>query len=141
MAKSKATIRVALDWTPNTIHSGLFLAQSNGFYSGAGIDVHLLQPDNLYSKTPAKKLEEGEVDLAICPSESVIAYAESSKSDFKLQAIYAILQKDASAIVSRKDGYGRCRDLENAVYGSYNARYEDAIVKHMISHGGGDGIS
>lgn len=130
------TIRVALDWTPNTIHSGLFIAQARGLYSSAGLDVQLLPPDEDYSKSPAKRLETGEVDLAICPSESCIAYAESGK--MQLQAIYAILQRDASAIVSTK--LNSVAQLgEGKVYGSYNARYEDAIVRSMVTTDGGNG--
>lgn len=134
---SVTTIRVALDWTPNTIHSGLFVAQAKGLYSHAGLDVQLLPPDASYSTTPARRLEAGEVDLAICPSESCIAYAESGK--MRLQAIYAILQKDASAIVSVGNTVTNLRDLQRGKYGSYNARYEDHIVRAMVDADGGDG--
>lgn len=100
------------------------------------MDVQLLPPDEDYSKSPAKRLENGEVDLAICPSESCIAYAESGK--MQLQAIYAILQRDASAIVATK--LDRIAELgDDKVYGSYNARYEDAIVRSMVSSDGGNG--
>ncbi|KAL1583714.1 hypothetical protein WHR41_07457 [Cladosporium halotolerans] len=130
------TIRIALDWTPNTIHTGLFLAKAQGLYEAAGLDVQLLAPDASYTKTPAKRVEAGEVDLAICPSESCIAYAENGK--MQLQAIYAVLQRDASAIVSTK--LSRAAELgEGKVYGSYNARYEDAIVKEMVARDGGKG--
>lgn len=135
---SDTKIKIALDWTPNTIHSGLYVAKAHGLYAEAGLDVELLPPDESYSKTPAKSLETGDVDLAICPSESVIAYAESNKPSFHLQAIYAVLQKDASAIISLKDGICRPRDLEDRIYGSYNARYEDQIVRTMVSNDGGD---
>ncbi|KAF2724259.1 NMT1-domain-containing protein [Polychaeton citri CBS 116435] len=132
------TVRIALDWTPNTIHSGLFVAKELGFYSAKGLDVQLLPPDAAYSTTPAKRLEKGEVDLAIVPSESCIAYAESGK--LKLQAIYAILQSDPSAIVSLRDKVGNIKDLGNGrTYGSYNARYEDAIVRAMVDYDGGKG--
>lgn len=134
---SVTTIRVALDWTPNTIHSGLFVAQAKGLYSHAGLDVQLLPPDASYSTTPARRLEAGEVDLAICPSESCIAYAESGK--MRLQAIYAVLQKDASAIVSVGNTVTSLRDLQRGKYGSYNARYEDHIVRAMVDADGGDG--
>lgn len=135
---SSTTIRIALDWTPNTIHSGLFIAQAKGMYSEAGLDVQLLAPDSSYSTTPARRLEAGEVDLAICPSESCIAYAESGK--MKLQAIYAILQKDASAIVSvQGTPVTGMKNLQQGRYGSYNARYEDHIVRAMVKADGGDG--
>lgn len=116
------TIRIALDWTPNTIHSGLYLAQAKGIYSKHNLNVELIPPDAKYSKTPAKQLEAGVVDLAICPSESCIAYNESGK--MKLQAIYAILAKDASAIVGLEK-LDSMRELgQGKRYGSYNARYE-----------------
>lgn len=130
------TLRIALDWTPNTIHSGLYIAKEKGYYKNHDIEVELLPPDAEYSKTPAKRLEAGEVDLAICPSESCIAYNESGK--MQLQAIYAILQKDASAIVGTK--LNSMRELGSGKkYGSYNARYEDEIVKAMVGKDGGDG--
>jgi ABC-type nitrate/sulfonate/bicarbonate transport system substrate-binding protein len=138
---TQTTIRVALDWTPNTIHSGLYLSLAKGLYSKAGLDVQLISPDASYTQTPAKLLESRSADLAICPSESCIAYAESRAPKMHLQAIYAILQRDASAIVSTK--LSRIRELgEGKVYGSYNARYEDRIVRAMVSKDGGnaDGV-
>ena len=131
------TIKVALDWTPNTIHTGLFVALEKGFYAKHGLHVQLLSPDPSYSTTPAKRVENGDADLAVCPSESCIAYAESGK--MHLQAIYAILQKDASAIVSINPKFAKTSDLERGTYGSYNARYEDHIVRSMVNTDGGDG--
>lgn len=129
-------IRIALDWTPNTIHSGLYVAIAKGFYQKHGLEVDLLPPDAAYTKTPAKRLDAGEVDLAICPSESCIAYNEGGK--MKLQAIYAILQKDASAITTLN--LNSIKELGSGkTYGSYNARYEDAIVQAMIVSDGGNG--
>ncbi|KAK8207658.1 hypothetical protein M8818_004312 [Zalaria obscura] len=135
--KTTCKITVALDWTPNTIHSGLFVASEKGFYSSVGLDVQLLPPDATYSTTPAKRVEKGEADFAICPSESCIAYNESGK--MRLQAIYAILQSDASAIVSTT--LSCMEDLGRGTYASYNARYEDNIVKTMVTAAGGDGNS
>lgn len=136
MARPTTTLRVALEWTPNTNHTGLFLAKERGLYSAAGLEVELLSPDEAYTLSPSKRLLAGEVDLAICPSESCIAYAENGK--MHLQAIYALLQRDASAIVSTKQS--RIAELGNRkTYGSYDARYEDAIVKAMVAKDGGNG--
>ncbi|KAK4972380.1 hypothetical protein LTR42_006889 [Elasticomyces elasticus] len=135
MATSKTTIKVALDWTPNTIHSGLFVAKAIGAYEKHGLEVELVSPGPDYNKTPAKRLQEGEVDLAICPSESCIAYQQTGS--MQLCAIYAILQRDASAIVSTQ--FSKIGELGNGKkYGSYNARYEDEVVKAMVKKDGGD---
>ena len=37
-------ITVCLDWTPNTNHTGMFVAQAQGYYREAGLDVTLVQP-------------------------------------------------------------------------------------------------
>jgi len=39
---ARDTVSVALDWTPNTNHTGIYVAQKLGYYSAAGIDVKIL---------------------------------------------------------------------------------------------------
>ena len=133
-------IILALDWTPNTVHTGILIALSKRFYEAHDLDVHLLDPSqDDYSSTPAKKLIDGQTDLAICPSESVIAYAEQdSRTSAKLTAIFALLDSDASSILCN-DSITRAKDLDGKIYGSYNARYEDSIVRAMIKNDGGSG--
>lgn len=118
-----------------SIHSGLYLAQAKNLYADAGLHVELIAPDESYSTTPARQLASGSVDLAICPSESCIAYNESGR--MPLQAIYALLQRDASAIVSTRES--NLAKLGEGVYGSYSAKYEDGIVRAMVSAAGGKG--
>ncbi|QDS75822.1 hypothetical protein FKW77_000642 [Venturia effusa] len=137
---SPTKIRVALDWTPNTIHSGLFLALAHQFYENADLAVELFPPDDDYRIAPAKRLAAGEVDLIVCPSETIIAYNETdARNPVPLQAVYAILQRDASAIVTCSDRFENLKDLDSGTYGSYNARYEDSIVRDMVSSAGGRG--
>lgn len=132
---SPVSIRIALDWTPNTIHTGLYVAIAKGYYASRNLAIELLPPDADYTSSPAKRLASGEVDLAVCPSDSCIAYRETGKLDLK--AIYAILALDASAIVSTKPEFSKIKNLQNGTYGSYNARYEDYIVKSMVAQDGG----
>ncbi len=37
-----AKVRIALDWTPNTNHIGIYVAKAKGFYAAAGLDVEIL---------------------------------------------------------------------------------------------------
>ena len=32
-------VRIALDWTPNTNHTGLYVALNKGYFAEAGLDV------------------------------------------------------------------------------------------------------
>jgi NitT/TauT family transport system substrate-binding protein len=131
---------MALDWTANTNHSGFFVAAQQGFYAEEGLDVHLrsASEDN-YARTPANLLANKEVHLAMTPSESVIAYRTDPQKP-ALMAIAAVLQQDASAIVSLKSsGFDRMKKLDGQQYASYNARFEDHIVAEMIKRDGGKG--
>ena len=37
-----ATVRLALDWTPNTNHTGFYVADAKGWYAESGIDLQVL---------------------------------------------------------------------------------------------------
>lgn len=134
------SIRVGLDWTPNTNHTGFFVAKEKGYYQEVGIEVDIQHPgQDGYAMTPAKKLEKQEVDFAVAPSETVISY-NTKENPVSVKAVAAILKTDASAIVTlRESGIERPSQLDGKVYGSYQARYEDKIVEKMVRNDGGKG--
>jgi ABC-type nitrate/sulfonate/bicarbonate transport system substrate-binding protein len=134
------TLSIALDWTPNTNHVGIFVAQQLGFYEELGLEVAIVHPlaDN-YQVSPGKKLELDEVDFSIAPFETVISL-NNKPNKVHAVAIFALLQEDLSCIVSLKGGeIKRMKDLDGKIYASYKARYEDLIVKEMIKADGGAG--
>lgn len=132
------SIRLALDWTPNTNHTGFYVALAQGWYEAAGLDVQISTPeDDRYHTTPAKRVVQGTADLAITPSESVISYQTNG---VPLVAVAAVLARDASAIATLKqNGLDRPQHLDGKVYASYGARFEDDIVRQMIRNDGGRG--
>ncbi len=133
-------IRVALDWTPNINHIGFFVAQAKRFYADQSLEVEMISPAiDDYSVTPAKKVELGEAEFALCPMESILSYRTKEKS-FGLKAVAAIYQEDLSAIVcSGKSGISSPKNLDGKSYASYQAKYEDELVKQMIINDGGQG--
>ncbi len=133
-------LTLALDWTPNTNHTGFYVAQAQHWYRDAGLDVRITHPgDDAYATTPARKVAEGQADLAIAPSESVLSYRTAAQP-VPLVAIAAVLARDASAIVTlRRSGIDRPAGLDGRTYASYQARFEDAIVRAMVQADGGAG--
>ncbi|HMO40255.1 MAG TPA: ABC transporter substrate-binding protein [Saprospiraceae bacterium] len=133
-------IRLALDWTPNTIHTGFYVAASKGYYDDAGLEVEFLLPDaDNYTMSPAQKVAADLADLAIVPTESIISF-QTKADPVPLVAIATILAKDASAIVTRQDsGITRPAMLDGKRYASYRARFEDAIVQQLVRQDGGRG--
>lgn len=134
------SVTVALDWTPNTNHLGLFVAAARGWFEERDLDVDLFSPArDGYAKTPAKRVATGEAELGIAPSESVISYATHPSYD-DLVAVAAVAQRDTSAISVLADSdVERPRELDGRTYASYGARFEDDIVAEVIRSDGGDG--
>lgn len=135
------TITLALDWTPNTLHAGILAAEAKGWFEEVGIHLNLISPrSDDYFRTPARKLAEGDVDLAIAPSESVLSY-RTSRNPVPLVAVAALAQRDTSAIVVLADSdIERPQQLDGKRYASYNARFEDDIVRAMVQNDGGRGV-
>jgi ABC-type nitrate/sulfonate/bicarbonate transport system substrate-binding protein len=133
-------LKIALDWTPNTNHTGFFVALEKGFYKECYLDVEIISPEpDQYTVTPAKKLELGGVDLALASFESVISYNTKANA-VPCKAIAAVLQEDLSAIVTlSSSGIDTPRQLDGKRYASYKARYEDEIVRQLIKNDGGEG--
>lgn len=133
-------LKIALDWTANINHIGFYVALQKKFYNEERLDVEIISPEmDDYQTTPAKKLELGEVDFALCPTESLISYRTKQKP-FPIVGIASLLQEDLSAIVvKKKHGIESPKDLDNKIYASYKARYEDEIVKQMLINDGGMG--
>lgn len=131
-------IRLAIDWTPNTNHTGFYVALANGSYEKAGLHVEIISPDaDDYRLTPARRVAQGEAELAVAPSESIISF---QTNEVPMVAVAALLARDASAIVTLKQsGLDRPSRLDGKVYASYSARYEDEIIRQMIINDGGRG--
>lgn len=131
-------IRLAIDRTINTNHTGFFVALAKGYYEEAGLDVQIISPDqDDFQVAPAKRVAQGNAELAITPSESIISYRTKG---IELMAVAAVLARDISAIVTLKEsGIDRPLELDGKVYASYGARFEEDIVRLLIENDGGKG--
>jgi ABC-type nitrate/sulfonate/bicarbonate transport system substrate-binding protein len=126
---------LALDWTPNTNHTGIYVALAKGWYRDQGIDLQLLPYSS--SINPDTLVSTGKADVGISSTESIVAdYAVGQP----VVSIAAILQHNTSALVARADsGITSPRDLDGKTYGGFGAPYETAVVSAIIKHDGGKG--
>lgn len=133
-------ILVALDWTPNTIHSGLLLASVQGSFKDQMLDVEFISAEiDNYQKYPIHKLADGEVDIAMAPSEHVILH-NLAHPENKVLAIAPIFQTDTSIMVAKKNrGFLRPADLDQKTFLGYHTHFEQDVLKAMIRHDGGKG--
>src|SRR6266851_2111059 len=129
------TMRLALDWTPNTNHTGIYVALNQGWYRAEGIDLQLLP----YSAnvTPDVLVGSGKADVGISATEGIVSDAAAGQP---VVSIAAIIQHNTSALVTlASSGLTRPRDLDGKVYGGFGAPYESAVVGEIIQKDGGKG--
>jgi ABC-type nitrate/sulfonate/bicarbonate transport system substrate-binding protein len=127
-------VRFALDWTPNTDHTGLYVAQSKGWYRDAGIELRILPYGSL---APESLMASGQADCGISFQDSLtFAVAKGAK----IKSVMAILQHAASAIAVLDDsGITRPRELDGKTYASFGYPSEVPTVKAVIKADGGKG--
>ncbi|WP_103384053.1 ABC transporter substrate-binding protein [Pseudonocardia dioxanivorans] len=129
------TIRVALDWTPNTNHTGLFVAQQEGWFRDAGLDVQIL-PYN--STSPDTLVGSGAAEFGIGFQNS-FTFSKAAGAD--IVSVLAILQHWGSDIAVRADrtDITSPKDLDGKVYGGFGDPGEVPKMSAVIKDAGGKG--
>ena len=131
----RAPIRIALDWTPNTNHTGLYVAQQEGWFEQAGLDVQFVP----YNNTPPDTLVgSGAAEFGISFQDS-FTYAKAGGAD--IVSVMAVLQHWATQIAVRADrtDITSPRDLDGKIYGGFGAAYEVPKMQAVIKDAGGTG--
>jgi len=130
------TMTLALDWTPNTNHTGIYVALSKGWYRDEGIDLKLLPYSSNVS--PDVLVSSGKADVGISATEGVVADAAVGQP---VVSIAAIIQHNTSALVTlASSGLTRPRMLDGKIYGAFGAPYENAVVGEIIKQDSGKGV-
>lgn len=128
-------ITVALDWTVNTNHIGLFVARDKGFYRDAGLDVEILP----YGDTGSGTLVANRVaDFGVSGSLGLFTQ-KSAGADLK--AVYAVVQSETGRVVFNADraAIKSPKDLDGLTYGGFGSAWENALISTIIRHDGGKG--
>lgn len=136
--KEKAELektKVILDWTPNTNHTGLYVALEKGYYKDEGLDVEIVQPSE-GSSTTLIATENG--DFGVTYQEDV-TYALTSEDPLPVKAIATIIQNNTSGFASPKSkNIETVKDFEGKVYGGWGSPSEEAILKAIMKKNGTD---
>ena len=132
-SEARTDITIVLDWTPNTNHTGIYVAQAKGYFADAGLNVTILQPP-----------EDG-ADMAVATGQAqfgigfqeTLAMALTSDNLLPITAVVAVLEHNTSGLISMKDkGIDSFKDLEGKTYASWNTPAEAAIIDQCMREEG-----
>ncbi|MEV4633628.1 ABC transporter substrate-binding protein [Rhodococcus coprophilus] len=132
---SDDTIRFALDWTPNTNHTGLYVAIQEGLFQQAGLDVQILPYNNT---TPDLLIDAGNAEFGIS-THSQATFSRSAGSD--TVTVLAPLQHRATALGVRADRTDLLspKDLDGRTYAGFGDPGDEETLRQVIRNDGGTG--
>ena len=131
------TITFCLDWTPNTNHTGLYVALEKGYYREAGLTVDIVQPAE---STAALMVAGGQAQFGV-EAQDTMAAALIGDGALDITAVAAILQHNTSGIMSLAgSGITSPKSLENKRYSTWDSPIELAMLRYLVEKDGGDFI-
>ncbi|SHK24771.1 ABC-type nitrate/sulfonate/bicarbonate transport system, substrate-binding protein [Anaerocolumna jejuensis DSM 15929] len=128
-------VRIVLDWTPNTNHTGLYVAKDLGYFKDEGLDVEIMQPPE---GSTTSLIGAGGAEFGIS-FQDTLAPAFATDDPMPVTAVAAIIQHNTSGIVSlKKLGIDSPKKMEGHSYATWNSPIELAIIKKIVEDDGGD---
>ena len=128
-------VTICLDWTPNTNHTGLYVAAAKGYFEENGLNVSIVQPPE---DGAAALCAAGQAEFAVAVQDNLAA-AFAREDPLEVTGVAALLQHNTSGILSRAgEGLDTPKGLEGHNYSTYNGVIELAIMKQVVEADGGD---
>ena len=131
--KEQNSLSITLDWTPNTNHSGLYVAQELGYFAEEGLEVEILQPGQGVTD---QIVATGKSQFGVSYQENVI---RARSEGIPLVSLAAVIQHNTSGFASLKEaGITNPQDFEGKRYGSWDSPSELAILENVMEKHGAD---
>ncbi|MCL1996485.1 MAG: ABC transporter substrate-binding protein [Defluviitaleaceae bacterium] len=126
---------LVLDWTPNTNHTGFFVAIDRGYFEAEGLAVEVIQP---FEDGSITLVAAGHAQFGISFQEEVVVAANASVP-LPVVAIAALVQDNTSGVLSLAEhGITSFAELEGRTFGSWMIPIYDEIIREAIRMDGGN---
>ena len=134
--KDENLIRIVLDWTPNTNHTGLYAALEKGWFEEEGLKVEIIQPPE---DGALFLVGSGSAEFGIDFQETMGPAIAKGRDALPIQAVAAIISHNTSGIMSlAKSSIKRPADLSGKRYESWEMPLIDALIREIVETDGGD---
>lgn len=126
-------VTMVLDWTPNTNHTGLYVAQEKGYFEEQGLDVEIILPGEAGAN---QLVASNQAEFGIGAQESL---TEARVQGIPIVSIAALIQHNTSGFASPKDkGIESPSDYEGKTYGGWGAPVEKAVLGSIMEQDDAD---
>jgi len=120
-------VTLVLDWTPNTNHTGLYVAQDQGYFEEEGLEVEIIMP----GETGADQLvASGKADFGVSYQESI---TQARIQDVPIISIAAVIQHNTSGFASPADKNIKTpKDFTGKSYGGWGSPVEESVISSLM---------
>ncbi len=126
-------VTFVLDWTPNTNHTGIYVALDKGYFNEAGLDVEIIQPAD---GTAEQLVAANTAQFGISYQENV-TFARAQ--GMPIVSLSAVIQHNTSGFISMTEkGIKGPADFEGMKYGGWGTEIEEATVRYLMEQNGAD---
>jgi len=130
---SLGKVKVVLDWTPNTNHTGLYVAADQGYWKKRGLDVEIVLPPESGAD---QMVATGAADFGVGAQEGLTLARENG---MPIVSLAAIIQHNTSGFASPEDKNIKApKDFEGHSYGGWGSPAEEAVIGSMMQKQGAD---
>lgn len=126
-------VKVVLEWTPNTNHTGLYAAVDQGYYKEAGLKVEIIQPNDSGSDT---MVASGSVEFGVSGQDSI---TQARTQNVPIVSIASIIQHNTSGFAAPvSKNIKTPKDFEGKTYGGFGSPFENSVLQAMMEEANAD---
>jgi ABC-type nitrate/sulfonate/bicarbonate transport system substrate-binding protein len=126
-------VRIALDWTPNTNHTGILVAQSKGFFAEEGLAVEVIE---MGPGLGVHLVVSGQCEFAVSMQEEITMARAQGMPVVSVAALYP--HNTSGFMAPAELGIESPRDFEGLRYGGWGQDFERAILRTVMEADGAD---
>lgn len=126
-------VSVALDWTPNTNHTGIFAADALGYFAAEGIQLNVLEPSPVVS---LQLVASGRADFGVSSQEYVTMARAEGTPVVSIAALYPHNTSGFAALSST--GIASPADFAGHRYGGWGSDLESVMIDTVMKDAGAD---
>jgi putative hydroxymethylpyrimidine transport system substrate-binding protein len=121
-----------LDFTPNGVHAGIYLATARGYDDAEGVQLDVQAPGA--STDALRLLQAGRVDMALLDIHDLALAREQGRD---IVGVMALVQRPLAAVLAQP-GIKRPRDLDGKRAGVSGLPSDVAVLRSVVEGDGGD---
>lgn len=129
-AQSGDSVSLALDWYPNANHAGIYVAQANGYFEDAGLDVEILVPAD--PTTVLQTVGAGRDTFGVTYQNDVL---QARENEVPVQSVAAMVQHPLNSIMMLESSDIETPvDLAGKTVAMAGVPADEAYLETMLNH-------